>query len=83
MTRPLLFSCRKATRAVSEALDHQLPLGRRLMLHLHLAMCAACRRYRMQIRGFDRALRIRLERPQKATLSNAERERILKRLKAG
>ncbi len=83
MTRPLLFSCRKATRAVSEALEHQLPLGRRLALNLHLAMCSACRRYRRQIRGFDRALRIRLQRPQNVTMSSAERERILKRLTAG
>jgi predicted anti-sigma-YlaC factor YlaD len=83
MTRPLLFSCRKATRAMSEALDHQLPFGRRLVLNLHLAMCGACRRYRIQIRSFDQALRVRLQQPPIPTMTSAERERILKRLKAG
>ena len=47
-------SCREATRLQSEALDHSLPLGKRIGLRIHLILCRWCRRYGKQI-GFLRS----------------------------
>lgn len=40
-----MLSCREATRLLSAAQEHRLPLGRRLSLRLHLMMCRACRNF--------------------------------------
>lgn len=79
----LLFSCRQVTRQVSESLEHRLPVGRRIVVLLHLAMCSACRAYRRQVLGLDRLIRVRLGRPVIAPMTAAERERLLKRLHQG
>ena len=42
-------SCREAVRLQSEAMDHPLPLVRRLGLRIHLVLCKWCRRYGSQI----------------------------------
>ena len=77
--RGVLFSCRQATRLVSDSLERPLPLRRRLALTLHLALCSACRAYRRQVIGIDRLLRLPRE-PQDG-LSDAERTRLLARLR--
>jgi hypothetical protein len=41
--------CRRVARLQSEALDHPLPLRRRLGLRLHLLFCKWCGRYGKQI----------------------------------
>jgi hypothetical protein len=76
-------NCREAVRAQSEALDHPLPMSKRLGLWLHLLICKWCRRYGKQI-GFLRGAAqehqeqfIEAE-PQK--LSYEARERIKQRL---
>jgi hypothetical protein len=76
-------NCREAVRAQSEALDHPLPLSRRLGLWLHLLICKWCRRYGKQI-GFLRDTaqehpeQFAEAEPQK--LSPEARERIKQRL---
>jgi len=42
-------SCKEISRAVSDSMDRQLPLHKRMMIQLHLSMCVFCRRYRQQL----------------------------------
>lgn len=42
-------SCRDITREISEAMDHELPLRKRLSIRLHVSMCSLCRRYEQQL----------------------------------
>ncbi len=81
MKRSVLFSCRRATREASEGLDHELPFLRKLVLYMHLAMCAACRAYVRQIHALDRLVRVRVHAAQPAPLTAAERERLVRRLR--
>ena len=41
--------CLESARLLSERHDHPLPLGKRIGLRLHLAICSICRAYRTQI----------------------------------
>jgi hypothetical protein len=57
-----LFSCKDTTRLLSEALDHDLPAGKRLAARIHLLLCTPCTRFRRHLlflrdaaRRFDRA----------------------------
>ncbi len=43
-----MLTCKEVTRLVSESLDRKLPLGRRIMVRLHLLMCSLCSRFRKQ-----------------------------------
>jgi hypothetical protein len=45
----MMPSCRDISRLVSDAMDHRLPLQQRLMIRLHIGMCALCRRYERQL----------------------------------
>ncbi|MFW6067196.1 MAG: anti-sigma factor family protein [Myxococcota bacterium] len=38
-----MLSCDQVARELSDALDRELPVWRRLQIHAHLAMCKACR----------------------------------------
>ena len=49
-------SCREAIRLQSTALDHRLPLKRRLGLKFHLLFCKWCRRYGKHIAFLRSAL---------------------------
>jgi len=42
--------CREISRAASLDLDRQLAPGQRLLFHLHLVICANCRRFNRQLR---------------------------------
>jgi hypothetical protein len=46
----LNLNCREASRIQSEAMDHPLPLGKRIGLRLHLWICRWCRRYGRQLK---------------------------------
>ena len=75
--------CRAASRAQSEALDHPLPLSRRLGLWLHLLICKWCRRYGDQIRFLHVSAQEHNDELTKAspqTLSPTARERIKQKL---
>jgi hypothetical protein len=43
-----MISCKKASRLASEQLERKLSLRERLLLRLHLAYCAGCRRMEKQ-----------------------------------
>jgi predicted anti-sigma-YlaC factor YlaD len=45
-----LDTCRDISALVSRAMDARLPVGERLRVRLHLAMCSACRRFARQVR---------------------------------
>jgi predicted anti-sigma-YlaC factor YlaD len=47
------LTCKQASRMISEGLDKELPPAARATLHMHLAVCAACRRLERQF-GFLR-----------------------------
>ena len=49
MIRKLRITCEDTTPLISELMDHNLPLGKRLRLKFHLAMCQVCRFYQKQL----------------------------------
>jgi hypothetical protein len=51
-----MFSCRHASRLISDGLDRSLSLGERLCLGVHLLGCRPCRRFRRSARGLQQAL---------------------------
>ena len=51
-----MISCKEVARLVSEGLDRELPLRRRIGLRFHLMMCSACARYRRQIEALERII---------------------------
>jgi hypothetical protein len=55
MIRKLGITCEDTTPLISELMDHNLPLGKRIRLKFHLAMCTVCRFYQKQL-GVIRAL---------------------------
>ena len=77
-----MISCSESARLISEGLDRELPLWRRLGLRLHLAMCARCRTYRRQVEALDRLISRRYRRTGvgedvgAGTLSEGARHRI-------
>jgi predicted anti-sigma-YlaC factor YlaD len=38
------MTCKRIARLLSEQLDHELPLSRRIAIRLHLSWCIFCRR---------------------------------------
>jgi hypothetical protein len=51
-----LYSCKEATRIVSQAQERPLSLIERWKLSLHLGVCEACSRFERQIRFLREAL---------------------------
>ncbi len=49
----LMLNCKEASELISEALEHRLPLGRRILLKMHLAMCTACANVGRQLKGIQ------------------------------
>jgi hypothetical protein len=82
-----MLSCKDVTRLLSEAMDHSLPLGKRIGVRLHILMCKFCARYERQlllIRETVRHLAATVEMPLEMpgeTLSQEARERIRKSLR--
>ena len=80
--RHWIFSCKKITGMISESMDQELPLSRRMGIRFHLMMCSLCRRYQQQLFYIRSVLR----QDKKAddisvqTLSQDARERIEKKL---
>ena len=50
-------SCKETTQLVSEGLDRELPLMRRMGLRLHALMCRGCSRYKRQVTALDKLIR--------------------------
>jgi predicted anti-sigma-YlaC factor YlaD len=79
-----ITSCREASRLASRAIDGPLPLGSRIALRMHLAMCRACRAYRRQLGLIDRLVRGRAAAPpadEDLQLSDEARKRISEALR--
>jgi len=53
----MMLSCKEASRLVSEGLDRRLPLGRRVALRVHLAICDGCTNFKKQMDFLRRAVR--------------------------
>ena len=51
-----MLSCKDVTKLVSESLDRDLSLWRRIGLRLHLAMCKGCSAYRNQIESLNKVV---------------------------
>ena len=49
-----MMSCKEAARLISEERDHQLSLGQRMGLRMHLVMCTLCRGYKQNIEALGR-----------------------------
>jgi predicted anti-sigma-YlaC factor YlaD len=52
------LTCKQMHRLVSEGLDRDLSLVERSRMHLHLAVCEACRRFDRQMELLRRAMRV-------------------------
>ncbi len=86
MFNPLhIFSCRAAAEAAARKRDAKLPLGNRITLAMHLAICSMCRYMNSQFEIIEAALR-KLGRPPESgnanqSLSAEARERLKSCLK--
>ncbi len=49
LARKLRVTCEDTTPLISELMDHDLSLGKRLRLRMHLAMCGVCSFYKAQL----------------------------------
>ena len=54
--RPAMNGCLQATRRIAEAQEHGLPLGQRLTLRLHLAICTDCRNFQKNSEALRRIM---------------------------
>jgi putative zinc finger protein len=49
LIRKLRLTCKDTTPLISELMDHNLPLRKRIQLKFHLSMCRVCRFYQKQL----------------------------------
>jgi hypothetical protein len=49
MIRKLRITCQDTTPLISELMDHNLPLEKRMRLKFHLLLCDVCRFYQKQL----------------------------------
>ncbi len=83
------LTCKRAVALISVALDGKLSLRQRLLLRLHLRICAACRRFQTQLLLLRRLVRqpeharVTTETNVTTTLSPTARARIERSLRAG
>lgn len=74
-----MYSCKEASRLLSQSRERRLPLRQRLGLRLHLLMCSACRQFAQQLRLLRRLAgqyAARIENDQRLRLSKDARGRI-------
>lgn len=57
------MKCKEVTRLISESLDRELPLGRRIAVRLHFIFCRCCARYEQNLRLLREVFRLRREQP--------------------
>lgn len=78
--------CKETSRLVSESMDRQLPIFKRLLLWIHLRMCKYCHRFEQQLlmlHAISRHINRHLETFEpSASLSDEARERIQSALQA-
>jgi hypothetical protein len=79
----LMPSCKDISALVSQAMDTQLPLKKRLSIRLHVSMCSLCRRYEKQLRLLREGMRLYADPEQNVaqkSLSPSAKERFQKAL---
>jgi len=85
MIRKLRITCKDTSPLISELMDHNLPLGKRMRLKFHLAMCTVCCFYQKQlevIRALARKLgKEEASSQQRAVLSEQAKNKIKDTLK--
>ena len=84
MARWFRVTCEDTSPLVSELMDHNLSLGKRIRLRIHLGMCGVCQIYKKQLEVI-RALARKLGREdapsrQEAALSDSAKTKIKKAL---
>lgn len=52
------ISCKEATQMISRSMDLPLPMGKRILLKIHLIYCSICARYSRQL-GLLRKILVR------------------------
>ncbi len=77
-----MLSCKEAIRLVSENLDREMPLWRRMGLRLHVLMCRACSRYTRQVTALDRVVAEHYQGDPPTVEPETLPENSLKRIKA-
>jgi hypothetical protein len=84
LTRMFRVTCADTNPLISELMDHNLPLGKRLRLRFHLGMCGVCRIYEKQleiIQALSRKLGGDDAPTQSAVLSEQAKSKIKESLK--
>ncbi len=82
-----MLSCKEVSRLVSDSMERELPLRKRISLRVHLMMCKLCKGYKRQILFLRDAMRhytasLDSDTPQpKEALSPEARKRIQNALK--
>ena len=56
-----MINCKEAARLLSDELEYTLPFHKRVLLRMHVAMCAACSLYGKQIKALKHLLARRME----------------------
>jgi hypothetical protein len=86
MHMPFIPNCSETSRLVSESMDRQLPLMKRMLSRLHLRMCKYCQRFEqqlMQMRTISRHINQHSDPPDASAFLSADaRERIRTTLRA-
>lgn len=76
-----MYSCKKASEMVSNALDRNLKLSEWLNLKMHLSMCSKCRNFSQNIRIIEDTLQNLSEHGQSIfSLSDTDRKTIRQNL---
>lgn len=82
MNLKIMPSCKEASKLISEQLDHPLPFRQKILLKIHLVMCAGCVLMNRQITGLREIIGLagstsdELTAPPTSSLSEEVRARI-------
>ena len=82
-----MINCQEAARLLSDKLEYSLPLHKRLLLRMHVAMCGVCCLYGKQIKALKDLVARRLKNneslssPPESSLSDDACERMKSLLK--
>ncbi len=52
-----MFSCKEVTRLLSDSQERTLHLNERVMMRMHMMMCAGCRKFERQLTVIRNAMR--------------------------
>lgn len=52
-----MMNCKQATRLISESQDRALSLSEKMVLKMHVLMCAGCKNFSLQIPFLSQAMK--------------------------